>query len=243
MLSAPQNCVPEPGLSARLAALRHRIAAAARAAGRNEDCVTLVAVSKGHPVAAIEAAAAAGCRDFGENYLQEALPKIEALRGLALTWHYIGRLQANKTRPIAAHFAWVHGVGRADIAARLSAQRPFHAPPLNVCLQVNVLGESSKAGVPPDGLPALAAAVAPLPRLRLRGLMCMLPDGLEGGAQRAAFTQVAALLAGLRGAHPGLDTLSMGMSGDFEAAVAAGATLVRIGTAIFGPRPVESRPA
>jgi pyridoxal phosphate enzyme (YggS family) len=158
------------------------------------------------------------------------------LRELGLTWHYIGRLQANKTRPIAEHFDWVHGVDRVQIATRLSQQRPFHAAPLNVCLQVNVLGEASKAGVPPAELPGLVAAVTALPRLRLRGLMCMLPDGLDPDAQRAAFAQAAAAQAALRPHCPTLDSLSMGMSGDFEAAIAAGATLVRIGTAIFGPR-------
>jgi PLP dependent protein len=236
MLSRPQNCVPERALAERLQLLRQRIAAAARSAGRTEQSVTLVAVSKGHAADMIAAAAAAGCRDFGENYLQEALPKIEALRPLGLCWHYIGRLQANKTRPIAEHFDWVHGLDRVQIATRLSQQRPFHARPLNVCLQVNVYGEASKAGVAPVELPALAAAVATLPRLRLRGLMCMLPDGLSPEAQRSGFARAATELAALQAAHPALDTLSMGMSGDFEAVIAAGATLLRIGTAIFGPR-------
>jgi PLP dependent protein len=236
MLSRPQNCVPDAGLAQRLEQLRRRIAAGARAAGRTEQSITLVAVSKGHAAAAVAAAAAAGCRDFGESYVQEALPKIAALRGHGLAWHFIGRLQANKTRPVAEQFDWVHGVDRLQLAARLSAQRPFHAAPLNVCLQVNILGEASKAGVAPAALPALALAVAPLPRLRLRGLMCMLPDGLDSAAQREAFARVAALLETLRPALPGLDSLSMGMSGDFEAAISAGATLLRIGTAIFGPR-------
>jgi PLP dependent protein len=237
MLSRPQNCAPDAGLVGRLQLLRQRIAAAARAAGRTEQSITLVAVSKGHPAAAIAAAAAAGCRNFGENYLQEALAKIDSLRQLGLVWHYIGRLQANKTRPVAENFDWVHGIDRPAIAARLSAQRPFHAPPLNVCLQVNILGEASKAGVTPAQLPALATAVAALPRLSLRGLMCMLPVGLDAAAQRAAFARVTALLESLRPTLPQLDSLSMGMSGDFEAAIAAGATLLRIGTAIFGPRP------
>jgi pyridoxal phosphate enzyme (YggS family) len=236
MLSRPQNCVPDAGLTRRLQVLRQRIAAAGLAAGRIEQSVTLVAVSKGHATTVIESAAAAGCRDFGESYLQEALPKIDALRRLELVWHYIGRLQANKTRSIAENFAWVHGVDRLPIATRLSAQRPFHAPPLNVCLQVNILGEASKAGISAAELPALAAAVAPLPRLALRGLMCMLPHGMEPAAQRAAFEHVAQLLVGLRRTLPQLDSLSMGMSSDFEAAIAAGATLVRIGTAIFGAR-------
>lgn len=236
MLSRPQNCVPDARLTGRLQVLRERIAAAALAAGRTEQSVTLIAVSKGHATAAIETAATTGCRDFGESYLQEALPKIDVLQPLGLVWHYIGRLQANKTRSIAENFAWVHGVDRLQIATRLSAQRPFHAPPLNVCLQLNILGEAGKAGIAPAELPALAAAVAPLPRLALRGLMCMLPEGLAPAAQRAAFERVAAQLDGLRSRLPQLDSLSMGMSGDFEAAIAAGATLVRIGTAIFGPR-------
>jgi pyridoxal phosphate enzyme (YggS family) len=236
MLSAPQNCVTDAALAARLAALRQRVAAAAHASGRTEDSITLVAVSKGHPVAAIEAAVAAGCREFGESYLQEAQPKIAALRPAALVWHHIGRLQANKTRSIAEQFDWVHGIERLQIASRLSAQRPFHAAPLNVCLQVNLLGEARKGGVPPAELAALAAGTALLPRLRLRGLMCVLPDGLAAAVQRAAFARLSELQAGLHRTLPGLDTLSMGMSADFEAAIAAGATVLRIGTAIFGPR-------
>jgi PLP dependent protein len=236
MLSRPQNCVADARLAERLEQLRQRIAAAARTAGRTEHSVTLVAVSKGHTAAAIAAAAAAGCRDFGESYVQEAQPKLAALRDHGLVWHFIGRLQANKTRSIAEQFDWVHGVDRLQLATRLAAQRPFHAPPLNVCLQVNILGEPGKAGVAPEDLPALAAAVAPLPRLKLRGLMCMLPEGLDRAAQQAAFARVAAWLDLLRTATPQLDSLSMGMSGDFEAAIAAGATLLRIGTAIFGPR-------
>jgi pyridoxal phosphate enzyme (YggS family) len=236
MLNAPQNYVPETSLAGRLLELRARMAAAASRAGRSAESVTLVAVSKGHSAAAVSAAAAAGCGDFGESYLQEALPKIQALRSLEVRWHYIGRLQANKTRAIAEHFDWVHGVDRAHAAERLAAQRPQHAAPLNVCLQVNICAADGKAGVEPAALPALAAAVALLPRLRLRGLMCMLPEGLDPAHQQQAFASAAALLPALRDAHPGMDSLSMGMSGDFEVAIAAGATLVRIGTAIFGPR-------
>jgi pyridoxal phosphate enzyme (YggS family) len=236
MLNAPQNYVPETGLAGRLLELRARLAAAASGAGRSAESVTLVAVSKGHTAAAVKAAAAAGCSDFGESYLQEALPKIEALRPLKVRWHYIGRLQANKTRAIAEQFDWVHGVDRAHAAERLAMQRPAYAASLNVCLQVNICAAAGKAGVEPAALPALAAAVAQLPRLRLRGLMCMLPEGLDPARQQQAFASTAALLQGLRLAHPGMDSLSMGMSGDFEAAIAAGATLVRIGTAIFGPR-------
>jgi PLP dependent protein len=168
--------------------------------------------------------------------VKEALPKIETLRGLELTWHYIGQLQANKTRPVAEAFAWVHGVDRLRIAQRLSEQRPFHAPPLNVCLQVNIGGEHTKGGVAPADLPELAAAVAVLPGLRLRGLMCIPPPEDEVSRQRHWFAETARLLNSLRVPGTTLDTLSMGMSADLEAAVEAGATIVRIGTALFGPR-------
>jgi pyridoxal phosphate enzyme (YggS family) len=242
MLIPSQNSLPGTDIGARLAAVRDRIAAAARQAGRDEHCVTLLAVSKGHGAGVVRGFAQAGQRDFGENYLQEALPKMAALADLPLTWHFIGSLQANKTRPVAEHFHWVHGLDRLRIAQRLSAQRPFHAAALNVCLQVKVADDPGKGGAAPDELPELAAAVASLPRLQLRGLMCMLPDGLAPERQRELYGQVAALAAGLaRGGHA-LDTLSMGMSGDLEAAVAAGATLVRIGTALFGSRPGAATP-
>jgi hypothetical protein len=185
----------------------------------------------------VRAVAAEGIRDIGESYLQEALEKIEQLRDLALTWHFIGRLQANKTRVIAATFDWVHGVDRLKIAERLSEQRPFHAPPLNVCLQVNIAGEASKGGVTPEELPALAAAVAVLPRLKLRGLMCIPPDEADPARQRKWFAAMRHALEELNASGASLDTLSMGMSGDFEAAILEGATLVRIGTALFGERP------
>jgi pyridoxal phosphate enzyme (YggS family) len=220
----------------RLEAIRGRIATAARQAGRDEHCVTLLAVSKGHGAASVRAFAAAGQRDFGENYLKEALPKMDALADLPLSWHFIGALQANKTRAVAERFQWVHGVDRLRVAQRLSGQRPFHAPPLNVCLQVKVADDPGKGGVAPGELPALAAAVAALPRLALRGLMCMLPEGLEPARQQALYAQVHALGTGLAASGLRLDTLSMGMSGDLEAAVAAGSTLVRIGTALFGSR-------
>lgn len=205
-------------------------------AGRSVDSVTLLAVSKGQSAAAIDAVSRCGVEHFGENFLQESLPKIEALAGRELTWHFIGRLQANKTRPVAEHFQWVHGVDRLKIAERLSDQRPFHAPPLNVCLQLNVGGEASKGGVPAAEIPALARAVRDLPRLRLRGLMCMPPAEADPGRQRAWFRETRQVFHYLNEHGLGLDTLSMGTTADFPSAILEGATLVRIGTAIFGPR-------
>jgi pyridoxal phosphate enzyme (YggS family) len=205
---------------------------------RNVDSVTLLAVSKAQPANKVRAVAQLGVRDFGESYLQEALDKMEALRDLSLTWHFIGRLQANKTRPVAASFDWVHGVDRLKIAERLSEQRPFHAPPLNVCLQVNIAGEASKGGVTTAELPALATAVAALPRLKLRGLMCIPPD--QDDPTRHWFASTRRLLEALNAAGAKLDTLSMGMSGDFESAILEGATLVRVGTALFGSRPAAT---
>lgn len=220
----------------RIGALRTRVAAAAADAGRNVDSVTLLAVSKGQPADLIRAAAAQGVTHVGESYLDEALGKLEALRDLPLTWHFIGRLQANKTRQVAERFAWVHGVDRLKIAQRLSAQRPYHAPALNVCIQVNLAGEASKGGAPAAEVPDLAAAVARLPRLALRGLMCIPPEEPDPGRQREWFARLRALEDSLNSGGLGLDTLSMGMSGDFEAAIREGATIVRIGTALFGPR-------
>ena len=230
MLSLPQNC------SESVPAAQNRIAEAARAAGRNVDSVTLLAVSKGQGSAAIDSAASAGIEHFGENFVQEALPKIEALAGRELTWHFIGRLQANKTRPVAENFAWVHAVDRFKIAERLSAQRPFHAPPLNVCLQLHVGGEDSKGGVESSDMRELARQVSTLPRLRLRGLMCMPPAETEVERQRHWFRETRQLFDYLNEHGAGLDTLSMGTTADFEAAILEGSTLVRIGTAIFGPR-------
>jgi PLP dependent protein len=227
----PQN------LPLRVQEVRERVARAARAAGRSAQSVTLLAVGKAQPLELVAAAAACGISDFGENYLNEALERIAALQNPALTWHYIGRLQSNKTRPIAEHFAWVHTLDRPSVAERLSAQRPFHAPPLNVCLQVNLAGEPSKAGIPGAQLPELAAAVAKLPRLRLRGLMCLPPEETELSSQRAWFAALRTLKEKLNADGYGLDTLSMGMSSDFEAAILEGATIVRLGTALFGSRP------
>lgn len=213
------------------------MAQAASRAGRNAQSVTLLAVTKAQPAPVVRAAADCGLVNIGESYLREALAKIDALQDRQLVWHFVGRLQANKTRPVAERFAWVHALDRLKIAERLSAQRPFHAPPLNVCLQVNLAGEASKGGVTPAELPPLLAAVGKLPRLTLRGLMCIPPEETERERQRAWFRQLQRLFAGLNAAGAGLDTLSMGMSGDFEAAIEEGATLIRVGTALFGERP------
>lgn len=217
----------------RLREVEARIAQAARAAGRKPEEVTLVAVSKTFPAAAVRAAAACGQRHFGENYVQEARAKQDELAGLGLVWHLIGPIQSNKTREIAAHFDWVHGIEREKIARRLSEQRPDGLPPLNVCIQVNVSGEASKSGVAPDEVAALAGLVSSLPRLKLRGLMAI-PE--PGGDPRPRFRSLRSLRDGLNAQGLALDTLSMGMSGDFETAIAEGATLVRVGSAIFGQR-------
>jgi pyridoxal phosphate enzyme (YggS family) len=239
MLIAPQIPPPNDALRANLTALRQRLAAAARAAGRTEASVTVVAVSKGQEAAVLRAAAALGIADFGESYLQEALPKLVALQDLPLTWHFIGRIQANKTRPIAQAFDWVHGLDRLQLAERLSQQRSPHRAPLNVCIQVNIADEPAKAGVSIAAAAELVGAVRTLPRLCLRGLMCILPaaDSASEDVSRRRFAALHALLTRLNADGAGLDTLSMGMSADFDAAVREGATLVRIGTAIFGPRP------
>jgi PLP dependent protein len=230
MLSRPQN------YSESVRSTQASIAAACAAAGRSVDSVTLLAVSKGQGAAAIDSAARSGVGHFGENFLQESLPKIEALTGRELVWHFIGRLQANKTRPVAEHFQWVHGVDRLKIAERLSAQRPFHAPPLNVCLQLHVGGEASKGGVEAAQMPELARAVKALPGIRLRGLMCMPPAEPDVRVQRQWFREARLSFDYLNEKGLGLDTLSMGTSADYPAAIAEGATIVRIGTAIFGPR-------
>ncbi len=227
----PQN------LPAVLHEVRARMARAAAAAGRNAHSVTLLAVGKGQPLELLASAADCGVTDFGESYLQEALAKLAALGERALTWHFIGRIQANKTRPIAEAFAWVHALDRLKVAERLAAQRPRDAPPLNVCLQVNIAGEASKGGVAPAALPALAAAVARLPHLTLRGLMCIPPEETEPARQRAWFARLRVLRDELNAAGHSLDTLSMGMSGDFESAIREGATIVRLGTVLFGARP------
>lgn len=212
------------------------MSAAAASVGRDVHSVTLLAVSKGQDVQRIRAALTLGLTEFGENYVDEALAKIAALEGSGARWHFIGRLQGNKTRAVATHFEWVHGVDRLRIAQRLSDQRPFHAPPLNVCVQVYIAEDPAKGGVPPGGLLPLLRSVAALPRLALRGLMCMLPYGIDEAAQRGAFARMAELARAARDAGIPLDTLSMGMSADFEAAIREGATIVRVGTALFGDR-------
>ena len=216
-----------------IAQVSSRIRAAALAAQRDEHSVQLLAVSKTKPAEALREAYAAGLRDFGENYLQEALGKQLELADLPLIWHFIGPIQSNKTRAIAEHFAWVHSVDRLKIAQRLSEQRPADLPPLNICIQVNVSGEASKSGCTPADLPALANAISELPRLTLRGLMAIPEPTDDRAEQDAAFAAVQSLQASL---NLPLDTLSMGMSHDLESAIAQGATWVRIGTALFGAR-------
>ncbi|QJI31569.1 YggS family pyridoxal phosphate-dependent enzyme [Pseudomonas sp. ADAK18] len=210
-----------------------RIRAAAQAVQRDENSIHLLAVSKTKPAQAVREAYAAGMRDFGENYLQEALGKQLELTDLPLSWHFIGPIQSNKTRAIAENFAWVHSVDRLKIAQRLSEQRPADLPPLNICIQVNVSGEASKSGCTPADLPALAEAISALPRVKLRGLMAIPEPTDDRAAQDAAFATVRDLQSSLNLA---LDTLSMGMSHDLESAIAQGATWVRIGTALFGAR-------
>lgn len=221
-----------------LKAVHARIERATLTAGRAPGSVHLLAVSKTFPAEAIRAAVAAGQRAFGENYVQESLAKIEALADLRPTieWHFIGPLQSNKTRPVAEHFDWVHSVDRLKIAQRLSEQRPDALPPLNVCLQVNVSAEATKSGVAPAEVPALARAIAALPNLRLRGLMSIPEPADDREAQREPHRILRTLFDALVAEGMALDTMSMGMSGDLEAAVLEGATIVRIGTAIFGER-------
>lgn len=216
--------------------MRERIAAAAVRAGRDPKSVQLLAVSKAQPLAAVETAWAHGQTDFGENYLQDASPKVSAFAGRAAVWHFIGALQSNKSREVATWFQWMHTLDRDSIARRLSEQRPASAPALQVCLQVNVSGESSKGGVVPERVAALAEAVNGLPKLKLRGLMAI-PAPAEGiEAQRKPFQVMRELLDDLKRRGHDVDTLSMGMSDDMEAAILEGATIVRVGTAIFGPR-------
>lgn len=220
-------------IAGNIARVEARIRAAALAVQRDVTSIHLLAVSKTKPAGALREAHAAGIRDFGENYLQEARAKQIELADLPLCWHFIGPIQSNKTRDIAEHFAWVHSVDRLKIAQRLSEQRPADLPPLNICIQVNVSGEASKSGCTPTDLPALAAAISALPRLKLRGLMAI-PEPTEDRAEQdAAFAAVRTLQESL---NMGLDTLSMGMSHDLESAIAQGATWVRIGTALFGAR-------
>jgi hypothetical protein len=223
-------------ITANLQTVRERIAAACLAAGRDPQAVRLLAVSKTFSAAAVAEAHAAGQTAFGENYIQEALEKMAALRQLPLEWHCIGPIQSNKSRLVAEHFDWVHTVERLKIAQRLSEQRPAHLPPLQVCIQVNVDAGASKSGVAPQEALALAQAVAALPRLRLRGLMCIPEPAPDFESARAVFARAKTLFDELNRAGLQLDTLSMGMTADLEAAIHAGSTLVRVGTAIFGRR-------
>ena len=223
-------------IAENIAALSQEIRALERDAQRPEGSVTLLAVSKRHSSARIREAAAAGQLHFGENYLQEAESKIAELADLDLVWHFIGPIQSNKTRGIAAHFDWVHSVDRLKIAQRLSEQRPAAVAPLNICVQVNVSDEHSKSGVTDAEVAKLCEQIDGLPNIRLRGLMAI-PAALDDyDLQRASFRQLATLYASLQTRHPDMDTLSMGMSNDFAAAIAEGSTMVRIGTAIFGAR-------
>ena len=219
-----------------LARVRRQIAEAAQGCGRDPAGIRLLAVSKTKPVEAILAAYAAGQRDFGENYLQEAEQKIAQLSDKDIIWHYIGPIQSNKTRLIAHDFAWVHSVDRLKIARRLNEQRPLELPPLNILLQVNIDRELSKAGIDVDQISQLAAQIKDFPRIKLRGLMAIPARHDNPQDQRKPFARMHQALLELQQAHPACDTLSMGMSGDMQAAIAEGSTLVRIGTAIFGAR-------
>jgi len=236
-------------ISDNLQDVHARIASAAAKVSRDAQQIDLLAVSKTFDAAAVLEAVAAGQRDFGENYVQEAIDKIEQVRRLQgdidksrsnpptlLSWHFIGPIQSNKTRPLAEHFDWVHSVDREKIAMRLAEQRPASMPPLNVCIQVNISGEQSKSGAAPKDVPALARAIAGLPRLRLRGLMAIPESVADLQQQRLPFRALYALQASLQADGMPLDTLSIGMSGDLEAAIFEGATIVRVGSAIFGKR-------
>ncbi len=228
-------------ISERLQAVRHNVDEAARHVGRVPESVRLLAVSKTHPPAMIRDAFAAGQHCFGENYVQEALDKIDALTDLPIEWHFIGPIQSNKTRPIAEHFDWVHGVDRLKIAQRLNESRPADLPPLNVCVQVNVSGEESKSGCAPEDVVELARAVAAMPRLRLRGLMAIPEPTCDIALQHQRFRMLAQLRDELNTHGLVLDTLSMGMSDDYAVAIAEGSTIVRIGTAIFGARQYKDK--
>jgi PLP dependent protein len=245
MLIVPQNLIDPQYIAGNLARIRARIHAAAQESGRNVDHITLVGASKGQTAAVLAAAHAAGVRDFGESYVQDALPKMSELAaGLspAPIWHFIGGLQANKTRAVAENFAWVHTVDRLRIAARLSEQRPYHAPALNVCVQVHIGAEGGKGGTELAKVPRLLRDIAALPRLKLRGLMCLPPPESDRARQRYWLHQLRELFESVNADGAGLDTLSMGMSSDLEAAIHEGATLVRIGTDLFGPRPAKPGP-
>lgn len=219
--------------------VRHLIDSAAKSAGRSPDDVTLLAVSKTRQPDELRALYALGQRAFGENYLQEACDKIAALSDLAIEWHFIGPIQSNKTRPIAEQFDWVHSVDRLKIAERLSAQRPADLPPLNICVQINISHEESKSGCLPEAAEALLNQISQLPNLCLRGLMAIPAAAEDADEQHRPLAAMRALFTTLQQQHPTLDTLSMGMSDDMDIAIAEGATIVRIGTALFGPRPAK----
>jgi pyridoxal phosphate enzyme (YggS family) len=223
-----------------ICAVRAQITHAAHLTGRSPQSIQLLAVSKTRQADELRQAFAAGQHAFGENYLQEGLDKIAALADLAIEWHFIGPIQSNKTRQLAEHFHWVHSVDRLKVARRLSEQRPPNLPPLNVCLQVNISAEASKSGCLPDAVMDLALQVAQLPRLQLRGLMAIPAASQDAQLQQQAFATLRSLLLQLQTELPQLDTLSMGMSGDMDAAIAEGASIVRIGTSIFGPRTLSA---
>ncbi len=226
----------ERQLSDNISKLLQRVRLAAEKSQRHSSDIVVLAVSKSRPAEEIRAAFAEGLEQFGESYLQEAVEKIESLRDLPITWHFIGPIQSNKTRLIATHFDWVHSVDRGKVAKRLSDQRPEGLSPLQVCLQVNISGEITKSGVALADLPALASEVASLPRLQLRGLMAIPAPTDDERLQRQSFAALRRAMESLREVAPGMDTLSMGMSDDLEAAIAEGSTLIRVGTALFGPR-------
>ena len=230
------NLAPVEQATARLERVQARIQAACAAAGRSTDTIRLLAVSKRHPPSSIAALHRAGLRAFGENYASEAVDKMQALAQLPLEWHYIGPLQSNKTRLVAEHFHWAQSIDRLKLIQRLEQQRPVEMPPLQVCLQLKLGDEPSKSGAPAEALPKLAAAVLGCRRLQLRGLMCIPPPETEPARQRAWFARAREVRDDLRQQGFPLDTLSMGMSADLEAAIAEGSTMVRIGTALFGPR-------
>lgn len=236
----PQSIGTRPAVAVmditeKLAALRERIASAAGVANRAPASVTIVAASKAQPIEAILAARGGGLRDFGENYVQEAVAKITSVTD-GMTWHFIGAIQSNKTKAIAEHFQWAQTVANKHIAERLSRQRPYYAGELQICLQLRPEPASGRAGVPADELPELAAQVSGMPRLKLRGLMCMPQPELGDAALRAEFSRARRLFDELRSRGHDIDTLSMGMSADLEIAIAEGSTMVRVGTALFGPR-------
>jgi pyridoxal phosphate enzyme (YggS family) len=230
------EAMDETTIAANIAKVLEQVSTAAEKYDRGENPPSVLAVSKTQTAQTVRLAAACGLTDFGENYLQEALTKIEACADLNLTWHFIGPLQSNKTRSVAEHFAWVHSIDRTKLLTRLNDQRPEELPPLNVCIQVNISGEATKAGADPDNLEELLALADELPHLRLRGLMAIPAPADTLEEQRRPLDALAELYREASLRHPAMDTLSMGMSADLEAAVAAGSTLVRIGTAIFGPR-------